>query len=203
MMNTTLADVFLETMSAQVCASFQQPRLRKPNIVFVNLFLWSVKQYGKTTAKDCKANRQSMAADWHPAEGFDTLILCLFTGAAFASSAGCKMNDVDIVDIGLCIIKQCGMYGEEYKAWIARKAVRPHIVETFDTFKKFWVAKIMLVNQTGIPASLHWYGMAAVNNDDSVVSYGELIVNFGVAYAATQESVKAQGTTIVSMQGQL
>jgi hypothetical protein len=200
-MNTALANVFLEAMLAQVRASFQQRRLREPNIVFVDLFLCFVKQYGRTMAKDCKANRQHMAADWHPPEGFDVLIIRLFTGAAFASSTGCKMNDVDIVDIGLCIIKRCGMYGEEYKAWIAREAIRPHIVKTFDTFKTFWAAKITLVNQTTIPAGLHGYGMAAVNDDDSIVSYGESIANFGAAYAATQESVKAQGTTITSMQG--
>jgi hypothetical protein len=202
-MNTALADIFLEAMSVQVRASFQQCRLREPNIIFVDLFLWFVKQYGTTTAEDCKANRQHMAADWHPAEGFDALILRLFTGTAFASSAGCKMNDVDIVDIGLCIIKRCGMYGEEYKAWIACEAIHPHIVEMFDTFKTFWAAKITLVNQTAIPAGLHGYGMAAVNDDNSVVSYGESIANFGAAYAATQELVKAQGTTIASMQGQL
>jgi hypothetical protein len=70
-------------------------------------------------------------------------------------------------------------------------------------FKTFWAAKITLVNQTRIPAGLHGYKMAAVNNDDSVISYGKLIANFRAAYAPTQESVKARGTTIVSMQGQL
>jgi hypothetical protein len=85
-MNTALADVFLEAMLSQVHASFQQQCLRKPNIVFVNLFLWFINQYGKTTAKNGKANRQCMAADWHPANGFNALILCLFTGAAYASS---------------------------------------------------------------------------------------------------------------------
>jgi hypothetical protein len=71
-------------------------------------------------------------------------------------------------------------------------------------FKTFWAAKITLVNQTTIPASLHGYGMAAVNNDNaSVILYGELIANFGAAYAATQESVKTQGSTIASMQGQM
>jgi hypothetical protein len=95
------------------------------------------------------------------------------------------------------------MYAKEYKAWIAGEAIRPHIVKTFDTFKTFWAAKIMLVNQTAIPTGLHGYGMAAVNNDDSVVSYSKSIANFGAAYAATQELVKAQGTTIASMQGQL
>ena len=108
-MNTALANVFLEAMSSQVCASFQQRCLCKPNIVFIDLFLWFVNQYGKTMAKDHEANQQRMAADWHPADRFDALILHLFTGAAYASSAGFKMNDVDIVDIGLRIIKQCEM----------------------------------------------------------------------------------------------
>jgi hypothetical protein len=84
--------------------------------------------------------------DWHPTNGFDALILCLFTGAAYAST-GFKMNDVNIVDIGLRIIKQCGMYGKEYKAWIACKEICPRIVETVDTFKTFWAAKITLINR--------------------------------------------------------
>ncbi len=202
-MNSALADVFLEAMSSQARASSQQQRLRKPNIIFVDLFLWFINQYGKTTAKDREANRQRMAADWHPTDGFDTLIFCLFTGAAYASSAGFRMNDIDIVDIGLCIIKQCGIYGKEYKAWIACEVIRPRIVETVNMFKTFWAAKITLVNQTTIPAGMHGYGMAAVNDDDSVALYGESIANFGAVYATTQETVKSQGMTIALMQGQM
>jgi hypothetical protein len=127
-----------------VRASFQQQRLRKPNNIFVDLFLWFVNQYGKTTAKDREANRQRMAANWHPANRFDALILHLINGAAYASSAGFKMNNVDIVDIGLRIIKQCRMYGEEYKAWIACKAIRPRIVETVDTSKRFGPLRLSL-----------------------------------------------------------
>jgi hypothetical protein len=120
-----------------------------------------------------------MAADWHPADRFDALILRLFTGAVYTSSVGFKMNNVNIIDTGLHIIKQCGKYGEENKAWIACKAIRPRIVKTVDTFKTFRASKITLVNQTAIPASMHGYGMAAVNNDDSVALYWELIANFG------------------------
>ncbi len=82
------------------------------------------------------------------------------------------------------------MYAKEYKAWIAHKAKCPRIVETFDTFKTFWAAKITLVNQTAVPASMHGYGMAAINNDNSVVSYSKSIANFGAAYATTHKSVK-------------
>jgi hypothetical protein len=201
-MNTTLANVFLEAMSSQVRASFQQHCLCEPNIIFVDLFLWFVEQYGKMTAEDCEVNCQRMATNWHPANGFDALILRLFTSATYASSAGFKMNDVNIVNIRLHIIKRCGMYSEEYKAWIACKSICPAITETFDTFKTFWAAKITLVNQTTIPASLHGYGMAAINNNNtSVVLYGESIANFGAAYTATQESVKTQGSTIATLQG--
>ncbi len=42
-----------------------------------------------------------------------------------------------------------------------------------------------------------------MNDNDSVVLYRELIANFGAAYAATQESVKSQGTTIASLHGQM
>jgi hypothetical protein len=155
------------------------------------------------TAKDCKANWQRMAADWHPADGFDALILRLLTGAVYTISTGYKMNDVDIVDIGLCIIKRCRMYGKEYKAWIACKTIHPRIIETVDTFKTFWATKITLVNQTTIPAIMHGYGMAPMNNNNSVVLCGEAIANFGAAFADTYESVKSQGTTIALMLGQL
>jgi hypothetical protein len=208
-MNAALCDVFLENMSTSVLstsvhASVLQRRLSEPNIVFVDLFLWFVKNYGKTTAEDREGNRRRMAADWHPADGFDSLIHRLFTGAGYSSSAGYPMHDADIIDIGLRVIKRCGMYSEEYKQWIAREAIRPKIVETFSSFKTFWADKIALVNQTAIPASLHGYGMTAIDEDDaSATSYSESIANFGAAYAATQESVKTQGTTIASLQSQL
>jgi hypothetical protein len=129
-----------------------------------------------------------MAANWHPANGFDTLALHLFTGVAYTRCTGYTMADRDIVDIGLRIIKRCSMYAEEYKAWIAREYECPRIVETFDTFKMFWAAKIMLVTQTAVPASMHGNGMATVNNNDPVISYGETIANFGAVYATTSPS---------------
>jgi hypothetical protein len=167
------------------------------------MFVRLVDHYRKATAEDRKANRQQMAADWHSTNGFDTLVLHLFTGAAFAGCTNFTMADCDIINISLCVIKRCGMYAKEYKAWIAHKAIRPKIVETFDSFKTFWVAKITLVNQTALPASQYGYGIAATNNNDSISSYGETISKFCSAYAATQESVKLQGTTNASMQNQL
>jgi hypothetical protein len=144
-----------------------------------------------------------MAANWHPADGFDKFVLRLFTGVAFAGCTNFTMANRDIVNIGLHVIKQYDMYAKEYKAWIACKAICPRIVMIFDPFKTFWAAKITLVNQTAVPASQYGYGMATTNDDDSVVSYGKSIPNFGAAYATTQESVKSQGSTNAAMHSQL
>jgi hypothetical protein len=202
-MNATLTNGFHDALLLQLHTAFQQQHLREPNIIFANMFSWFLDHYGKTTAKDCKANQQRMAANWHPTNSFDALVLCLFTVTAFAGCTNYMMADHDIIDIRLRFIKQCRLYPKEYKAWIARKAVTPRIVEKFDTFKLFWAAKITLINQMAIPASMHCYGMAAVNNNDSVILYSESIANFGATYAATQESMKTQGSTIVLMQAQL
>jgi hypothetical protein len=79
-MNAALTDVFLDALSSQVCASFQQRHLCEPNISFIDMFEWFDGHYGKTTVKDRDAKRLRMATDWHPVDGFDTLALRLFTG---------------------------------------------------------------------------------------------------------------------------
>ena len=129
-----------------------------------------------------------MAADWHPSKGFEPLATCLFVGASYASAARYPMDDRDVIDIGLRVIKRCGMYAEEYKGWIARENETPPITKTIDSFKEYWANAIALVNQTAIPATQHGYGMAAVDDDATIASYSESIANFGAAYAATQES---------------
>jgi hypothetical protein len=43
-------------------------------------------------------------------------VLRHFIGGYYAGCAGYPMVDCNIIDIGLCIIKQCGMYAKEYKA---------------------------------------------------------------------------------------
>ena len=62
------------------------------------------------------------ASGWLPtgilATVFDALTLRLFTGAAYANATGYPICDCNIVYIGVCIIKQCGLYVEEYKCWI-------------------------------------------------------------------------------------
>ncbi len=113
---------------------------------------WLVEKYGTTTPEDRDANRNRMAADWHPSEGFDALTIRLFKGRAYSNACDYLIPIRDIIDIGIRIIKRCGLYSKEYKQWIARgkanAAATPPIVETFDSFKTFWADKITIVNQT-------------------------------------------------------
>jgi hypothetical protein len=177
--------------------------MKQPNTVFLHLFDWFINKYGKTTTKDCKENRQKMATDWHPSDGFKPLRTRLFVGASYVSVACYPMNDRNVIEIGLSVIKRCGMYSKEYKNWIACKSETPAFVETIDSFKEYWACVITLVNQTSIPAAQHGYGMAATDDGVLHVLYSKLLANFGAAYAATQETIKTQATNMAAMQGQL
>jgi hypothetical protein len=197
-MNAALADVFLTSLPKSIRDGYDLIRMASPNTVFLHMFDWFIKKYGTTTAEEREENRKRMAADWHPADGFEQLVTRLFLGAAYASAARYPMEDWDIVDIGLRVIKRCGMYAEEYKTWIgidnAGQHATPPEKQTLDTFKKFWANAINLVNQTSVPAMQHGYGMTTINDDGTIASYGESLANFGAAYAATQETVKISPT---------
>ena len=45
--------------------------------------------------------------------------------------------------------------------------------------------------------------MMATADDESVIMYEESLANFGATYAATQDSVKSQASTIATLQGQM
>jgi hypothetical protein len=172
------------------------------------MFDWFIKKYGIMTAEEREENQQRMAANWQPTNSFEQLLMQLFLGMSYASAARYPMEEHDIIDIGLCVIKRCGMYAEEYKVWISIKnagqLVLPHVKQMLDSFKRFCSNAITLVNQTSVPALQHGYGMAAMDdNGGSIASYGESLANFGAAYAATQETVKSQADSLFAIQAQL
>jgi hypothetical protein len=202
-MNAALSDIFLANLPKAICKTYEPIRMKQPNTVFLHMFDWFIMKYGKTMAKDCKDNWQRMAADWHPSDGFKPLATRLLIDASYASAARYPMDDCDVIDIGLHVIKRCGMYSEEYKKWIACENKTPAIVKTIDSFKEYWANAIALVNQTAVPASQHGYGMAAMDDNALLASCSKSLANFGAAYAATQESIKTQATSLVSMQDQL
>jgi hypothetical protein len=79
----------------------------------------------------------------------------------------------------------------------------PTIVEAINSFKEYWSGAIALVNQTVALASQHGYGMAEVDDDALLVTKNETLTSFGAAFAAKQETIKSQATSLATMQCQL
>jgi hypothetical protein len=144
-----------------------------------------------------------MAATWHLSKGFESLAMRFFIGTSYQSAACYPMDGRDVIDIGLHVIKRCGMYANKYKKRILWKNAVPPIVKTIDSFKEYWADAIALINQTVVPALQHGYGMTAVDNNALVALYGDSLANFGAAYASTQETMKSQGNSLVAMQNWL
>jgi hypothetical protein len=132
-----------------------------------------------------------MAATWHPSNGFEPLATHHFIGTFYASAARYPMDDHDVIDISLRLIKNCGKYAEEYKNWISCKNMVPPIIKTIDSFKDYWANAIALCNQTAVLASQHVYGMTSMDNDALVAAYNDSLVNFGATFTATQETMKS------------
>jgi hypothetical protein len=86
-MNLALADVFLANLPKAIHKMYEPICMKDPNKVFLYMFDWFIERYGKTTSEDHEANRQRMAANWHPSEGFKPLATHLFIGTSYASAA--------------------------------------------------------------------------------------------------------------------
>ena len=86
-MNAALSNVFLANLPKAIHETYKPICMKQPNTVFLHMFDWFVTKYGKTTTEDREENRQHMAADWHPADGFKPLATRLFIGTSYASAA--------------------------------------------------------------------------------------------------------------------
>jgi hypothetical protein len=164
-MNAALSNIFLVNLPKAIRETYEPIHMKQPNTVFLHMFDWFITKYGHTTTVDCEENWQRMAATWHPSKGFEPLATRLFIGASYASTACYPMDDRYVIDIGLCVIKRCGMYTEEYKNWISHENAVPPIVETINSFKEYWANAIALVIQTAVLASQHGYRMTAMDDD--------------------------------------
>jgi hypothetical protein len=202
-MNAALSNVFLANLPKVIHETYKPIHIKQLNTVFLHMFDWFITKYGRTTTEDREENQQRMAATWHPSKGFKPLATRLFIGTSYASAARYPMDNCDVINIGLHIIKRCGMYAKEYKNWISHENVVPSIIKMIDSFKEYWANAIALVNQTAILVSQHGYRMTPMDDDTLVATYNDLLANFGTAFAAMQETIKNQADSLVAVQTQL
>jgi hypothetical protein len=66
---------------------------------------------------------------------------------------------------------------------------RHHQTNDSVSFKTFWENAVQIVALTAVPAIQHGYDMATTNKNASAHSLTNAVSNFGMTYAATQESL--------------
>jgi hypothetical protein len=135
-MNNALIEVFLDLIPVAFKQADEQKRMEDPNTVFREMFDWFVFKYGCTLAEDREANHTVMASELHPSMGFKLLAARLFRGATFANLAKYPINDDDIVNIGIHVLHQTGLFAEDYKSWIlcGNNAMKTNNFTAFRTF---------------------------------------------------------------------
>jgi hypothetical protein len=197
-MNAALINAFLDLIPIAFKQAYKQKRMQDPNAIFHEMFNWFVFKYSRTLAEDRKANRTVMASEWQPSMGFELLAAHLFRRATFAKLAKYPINDDDIIDMGIRVLHQMGLFSEEYKTWIlcGDNATK---MNDFTTFLAFWADAVNIASFTATPASSRGYGMAVAKDNSSALT--DAVYNFGAAYAATQESQHTSNKTINAMQG--
>jgi hypothetical protein len=159
-----------------------------PNAVFQKFFDWFIIKYGCTLAEDHKTNQMAMATSWHPSMEFEVLTLHLFCRITFASLSGHSVTNKDRVNISIRVLNRTGIFPKEYKTWIlcGRNASKRN---DFVSFKTFWDNAVQITLFTTVLASQHRYGMAITNNDALAHLLKDAVLTFGMAAAATQESL--------------
>jgi hypothetical protein len=135
-MNVALINAFLDLIPVAFKQAYEQKMMEDPNTIFRKIFDWFIFKYGRTSVEDRKANRTVMASEWHPSMGFELLAARLFRGATFANLAKYPINDNDIVNIGICVLHQMGLFSEEYKTWIlhGKEATKTNNFTVFRAF---------------------------------------------------------------------
>jgi hypothetical protein len=103
-MNSALIDTFLDLVPVAFKQSYKQIWMENPNSIVCKMFAWFVAKYGCTSVDDRKANCTAMALEWHPSQGFELLVACLFRGATFANLAKHPIPNNDNLDIGIHVI---------------------------------------------------------------------------------------------------
>ena len=62
---------------------FTREFIKNPSVTFKQVFLYYTEQYGSTDGDDWLENEQRMKAEWHPSQGFHTLVNQLEEGLLY------------------------------------------------------------------------------------------------------------------------
>ena len=101
-----------------------------------------------------------MKVEWHPSQGFHTLVNQLEEGLLYGAMIGEPIADKQVVDNVLICTKRCGLLSMTYGEWLEK------MNKSFKQFKTFWKKQCNLLRKTSQTAGQYSYGDNAVQSDD-------------------------------------
>ena len=85
-MSKALIERFLSLLSTKIRTIYEKNVLMaRPNATFQTVLQYFIDNYAFSTELDREDNRQRMLKDWHPADGFDTLVAQIQEGILFST----------------------------------------------------------------------------------------------------------------------
>ena len=209
-MHNALADTFLDMimMEPTYRSAYDRIRLCQPNTIFRDVVQHFLETYGRSTAEDRHANRERMAADWQPSQGFETLIDHINSNIQYALFSFVAISDDDIVDIIVCVLTRCGLYPEEMKAWHNRDGTRGAETEkTWYIFQIVWAKNISTCDDStsSTTAGQHGYEMNFNQVTDGTTddaSFDTPLTNFSAVHQHTQAAINSLSTQNQALQNQ-
>ena len=193
-MNNALTDTFLDLFEPTYRNAYDRIRMRDPNAVFRDVFQYFLTHYGRTTADDRWNNKERMAADWQPSDGFESFIDRINSGIQCALFSFHPIADADVVDIAERVITRCGLYPEEMKRWIARDgtAGNDDQEKTWYRFQIVWAQAIATCDDsTSTTAGQHGFGMNMSDAQQDDTSFDTSLTNFSDAHQQTQAAINS------------
>ena len=199
-MNSALTDRFCSLIGQEYTADFTHMRISHPDIQFRSCLMYFLGKYGKTNETERAENKQRIRQQWTLQDGWERLQKQLNEGSIFGLFADQPIPEAEIVDIGITVIGQTGLFAAQYEQWHERPADQ----KTWRHFSQFWKDKIQLKRDTNLNASqFGFWGNANEAGDNVDAEFSNSVANFAQAHQQTQSTINNLTNTNSQLQQQI
>ena len=187
-MNEALVERFLSLLLGSIRTQYLGAQFVKtPNAKFIEVYEWFVSKYAHSDEMDRADNRKRMLTDWHPNDGFETLVKQIQDGVLFAIYANKPFQDDEVVDMATQVAMKSGMFGECYKMWHRSDN---QAEKTWANWQEHWRREYQLNFSMSKSASKFGFGMAAIEPaPHQEVQFEQAASDFASAHSATQSTI--------------
>ena len=196
-MNSALTDRFCSLIKQEFTADFTHMRISQPDTQFRQCLMYFLGKYGKTNETERAENKQRMRQQWTLQDGWERLQKQLDEGSIFGLFADQPIPEAELVDIGITVIGQTGLFAAQYEQWHERPADQ----KTWRHFCQFWKDKIQLKRDTNLNAGQFGFGGNANEEGGDVdMEFNNSVANFAQAHQQTQSTISNLTNTNAQLQ---